>query len=93
MNHTKDYGLLLSGSEFTQIKNEKSRRIQLKRILEGARSVVFYRTIPGQKGDIARFVKKHFKGSTTLAIGDGANDTSMILSADIGIGLFGKEGN
>jgi magnesium-transporting ATPase (P-type) len=28
----------------------------------------------------------------TLAIGDGANDVSMILEADIGVGLFGKEG-
>lgn len=28
----------------------------------------------------------------TLAIGDGANDVSMILEADVGIGIFGKEG-
>ena len=28
----------------------------------------------------------------TLAIGDGANDVSMILEADIGIGVFGNEG-
>lgn len=28
----------------------------------------------------------------TLAIGDGSNDVSMILEADIGVGIFGKEG-
>ena len=28
----------------------------------------------------------------TLSIGDGANDVPMILEADIGIGLYGKEG-
>ena len=28
----------------------------------------------------------------TLAIGDGANDVSMIREAHIGIGLFGNEG-
>ena len=28
----------------------------------------------------------------TLAIGDGANDVSMILEADVGVGIFGKEG-
>ena len=28
----------------------------------------------------------------TLAIGDGANDVSMIMEAHIGIGIKGKEG-
>lgn len=28
----------------------------------------------------------------TLAIGDGANDVSMIQRADVGIGISGKEG-
>lgn len=28
----------------------------------------------------------------TLSIGDGANDVSMLKEANIGIGLFGKEG-
>ena len=28
----------------------------------------------------------------TLAIGDGSNDVSMILEADIGVGIFGNEG-
>lgn len=29
---------------------------------------------------------------TTLAIGDGANDVSMITAADVGIGISGLEG-
>jgi len=37
-------------------------------------------------------IKRDDPSKTTLAIGDGANDVSMILEADIGIGLFGKEG-
>jgi len=31
-------------------------------------------------------------GSTTLAIGDGANDVGMLQEADIGIGINGVEG-
>lgn len=31
-------------------------------------------------------------GVMTLAIGDGANDVSMIQQANIGIGIAGKEG-
>lgn len=37
-------------------------------------------------------VKKNDPTKTTLSIGDGANDVSMILEADIGIGIVGKEG-
>lgn len=31
-------------------------------------------------------------GVMTLAIGDGANDVSMIQQANVGIGITGKEG-
>jgi phospholipid-transporting ATPase len=33
-----------------------------------------------------------FPEYTTLAIGDGANDVPMILKANIGVGITGKEG-
>jgi P-type E1-E2 ATPase len=36
--------------------------------------------------------KQYHPDKTTLAIGDGANDVSMITVADIGIGIRGKEG-
>lgn len=29
----------------------------------------------------------------TLAIGDGANDVSMIYEAHVGVGILGKEGS
>lgn len=38
-------------------------------------------------------VKRDDPSIVSLAIGDGANDVSMILQADIGVGIFGKEGN
>ena len=38
-------------------------------------------------------VRNRFSNKVTLAIGDGANDVSMILSAHIGIGILGKEGS
>jgi phospholipid-transporting ATPase len=31
--------------------------------------------------------------ATTLAIGDGANDVSMIAAAHVGVGIKGLEGN
>lgn len=37
-------------------------------------------------------VKKSKENPMTAAIGDGANDVSMIQEANIGLGIFGKEG-
>ena len=37
-------------------------------------------------------IKKDDKSIITLAIGDGANDVSMIKEAHIGVGIFGNEG-
>ena len=35
---------------------------------------------------------KNGLGAMTLAIGDGANDVSMIQAADVGVGISGEEG-
>ena len=40
---------------------------------------------------MVRLVKSGLK-QRTLAVGDGANDVSMIQSANVGIGIAGKEG-
>ncbi len=46
---------------------------------------------PKQKADVVTIFKS--RGSwITLAIGDGANDVSMIMEAHIGVGIKGKEG-
>jgi P-type E1-E2 ATPase len=37
-------------------------------------------------------VRDKHPGKTTLAIGDGANDVSMITTAHVGIGIAGEEG-
>ena len=31
-------------------------------------------------------------GKVALSVGDGGNDVSMILEADVGVGIMGKEG-
>ena len=56
-----------------------------------ANSVVCCRVSPKQKADVVALAKKQNK-YIRLAIGDGANDVSMILEAHIGVGIRGKEG-
>lgn len=49
------------------------------------------RVSPAQKMEVVRLVKSNGPW-VTLAIGDGANDVSMIQEAHIGVGIAGKEG-
>ncbi|KAI8968964.1 hypothetical protein BDF20DRAFT_827472 [Mycotypha africana] len=54
-------------------------------------SVICCRVSPKQKAEVVRLVKKGLN-VMTLAIGDGANDVSMIQEANVGIGISGVEG-
>ena len=55
------------------------------------RGVLCCRSSPIQKAQVVKLVKK-YTDSVTLAIGDGANDVSMIQAADVGVGISGEEG-
>ncbi|KAI8617964.1 hypothetical protein BC830DRAFT_1227198 [Chytriomyces sp. MP71] len=66
-------------------------RPQLLEIGCRCHSVICCRVSPLQKARVVSLVRKGL-GAMCLAIGDGANDVSMIQEADIGIGISGKEG-
>lgn len=55
------------------------------------KSVICCRVTPLQKAMVVELIKKN-KNAVTLAIGDGANDVSMIKTAHIGVGISGQEG-
>jgi phospholipid-translocating P-type ATPase (flippase) len=55
------------------------------------RSVICFRVSPLQKATIVS-IMRHATGKIVVAIGDGGNDVGMILQADVGIGVSGKEG-
>eukprot|EP00834_Sanchytrium_tribonematis_P000588 NODE_11_length_54881_cov_1.430718.p1 type:complete len:1398 gc:universal NODE_11_length_54881_cov_1.430718:23603-19410(-) len=55
------------------------------------KSVICCRVSPRQKADVVALIKNRRK-ILALAIGDGANDVSMIQEANIGVGIAGVEG-
>lgn len=55
------------------------------------KAVVCCRVSPLQKALVVKLVKRHLK-AILLAIGDGANDVSMIQAAHVGVGISGVEG-
>nr|CAD7433264.1 unnamed protein product [Timema monikensis] len=88
----KKRALVVDGKTLTYILDRRSN-LQ-KPFLDLTRycsSVLCCRATPLQKAYIVRVVKEQLK-MRTLAIGDGANDVSMIQTADVGIGISGQEG-
>ena len=61
------------------------------KVSESVSTVICCRVSPGQKKKVVSVMKNKYK-SISLSVGDGANDVSMILEANIGIGIYGEEG-
>lgn len=64
---------------------------QLFQLASKCSVVLCCRVAPLQKAGIVNLVKNK-TDDMTLAIGDGANDVSMIQMADVGVGISGQEG-
>lgn len=56
------------------------------------KTVICCRVSPLQKALVVKTIKKKKLDSLLLAIGDGANDVSMIQAAHVGVGISGMEG-
>ncbi|XP_055690523.1 phospholipid-transporting ATPase ID isoform X1 [Lutzomyia longipalpis] len=60
-------------------------------VASNCKAVICCRVTPLQKAMVIELIKRA-KNAVTLAIGDGANDVSMIKAAHIGVGISGQEG-
>lgn len=87
---SKNFGLIIEGSAISQCVSEEISPLFYE-CLKNSRSVICCRCAPIQKSEVVLFMKRKTR-KVTLAIGDGGNDVSMIKSANVGIGIFGKEG-
>ncbi|XP_027981884.1 phospholipid-transporting ATPase IK isoform X5 [Eumetopias jubatus] len=74
-------------SESPEVRRERA----FVELASRCQAVICCRATPKQKALTVALVKK-YQRVVTLAIGDGANDTNMIKTADIGVGLAGQEG-
>lgn len=86
-----NFGVIIEGSAIMQCLDPEIFPIFWE-VVSKSRSVICCRCSPNFKSNIVDFVKK-MSGNLTLAIGDGGNDVNMIKSANIGVGIFGKEGH
>jgi phospholipid-translocating ATPase len=84
--------IVVDGLTLSQIEQDMTLMTLFIDLGVKADSVICCRASPAQKSSMVTAVRKKVKSAVTLAIGDGANDIAMIQSADVGIGITGKEG-
>ncbi|KAL1977454.1 hypothetical protein VTN31DRAFT_313 [Thermomyces dupontii] len=82
--------LIIDGKSLTYALEKDMEKLFLDLAVQ-CKAVVCCRVSPLQKALVVKLVKRHLK-SLLLAIGDGANDVSMIQAAHVGVGISGVEG-
>lgn len=84
--------LIVGGDSLLNVYSDDNLTKEMLELCEMTSAVLACRVSPKQKADIVNMVRKKHSYKTTLAVGDGANDVSMILAAHVGVGISGKEG-
>jgi phospholipid-translocating ATPase len=91
INSEKEHALVLDGKTLSLIW-EHNMKEELSKLSEKCSTVLCCRMSPLHKAQIVAMVKQFKDQPICAAIGDGANDVSMIQEAHVGIGIMGKEG-
>ncbi|CAI2358915.1 unnamed protein product [Moneuplotes crassus] len=86
-----NFEIVIEGDCLALMFHEENRKL-FGKIIKKANVVLVCRSSPKQKAEVVEFAKEVNPKMISLAIGDGGNDVSMIKEADVGIGIFGKEG-
>jgi len=86
-------GLILDGTLVRSVLPDEQGCQMLYDLAVASRACVCCRLSPQQKRKLVELVKAKNLMGITLAIGDGANDVSMIQGAHVGVGIRGKEGD
>ncbi|XP_058890475.1 phospholipid-transporting ATPase IF-like isoform X1 [Acipenser ruthenus] len=89
-DHVIQHGLVVDGASLSLALREHEKLFM--DVCRNCSAVLCCRMAPLQKAKVVRLIKTSPEKPITLAIGDGANDVSMIQEAHVGIGIMGKEG-
>ncbi|XP_072752581.1 phospholipid-transporting ATPase ID isoform X7 [Anoplolepis gracilipes] len=90
MENSTGFAVVINGHSLVHALHPQLEQLFLE-VSSQCKSVICCRVTPLQKAMVVELIKKN-KSAVTLAIGDGANDVSMIKTAHIGVGISGQEG-
>ncbi|XP_034097618.1 phospholipid-transporting ATPase IF [Drosophila albomicans] len=86
----QECALLIDGKSLSVALTEAPK--EFRDVAVKCTAVLCCRLSPLQKSEVVALIKSSNENFNTAAIGDGANDVSMIQEAHIGIGIMGREG-
>ena len=90
--YIEPYSIIIEAPILIGLFRDEEQTEKFLSICYNADSVLCCRVSPFQKSQIVQKMKLFAPDAVTLAIGDGGNDVSMIMEANIGIGIIGEEG-
>ncbi|KAH6601394.1 hypothetical protein BASA50_001664 [Batrachochytrium salamandrivorans] len=85
------FAMVIDGVSLEHALSNARLREMLLQLSVLCKSIICCRVSPKQKAQVVQLVQDGL-GAMCLSIGDGANDVSMIQQAQVGVGIFGKEG-
>lgn len=86
------YCLVLDGKTLSYYEMlDKTQKTQFLQIILNTKTAICCRLTPKQKSQIVGILKK-VANKVVMTVGDGANDVPMIMEANIGVGISGREG-
>ncbi len=87
----ENYYMIVDGVNLIEILKDQDLSKKFFKVGMLCKSVICCRVSPKQKSQVV-MLAKGLGSWISLSIGDGANDVPMIMEANIGVGIQGKEG-
>lgn len=83
--------LIIDGLSLSYVVEDAEAKLVLLACALECSSVLYCRSSPRQKALLTALLRVHGR-QVCLSIGDGANDVGMIQTANVGVGIAGREG-
>lgn len=87
-----EFCITITGAALQKVVENHYLQFKFYCLCRHAAALIACRVTPKQKALLVKQNSAFNPRGTSLAIGDGANDVPMILAADVGVGVVGKEG-
>ena len=92
-NLIENFSIIIESPIFNNLFKDEELTEKFLMVAQYATTVMCCRASPYQKSQVVQKIKKFNPKAVTLAIGDGRNDISMLMEANIGVGIYGEEGS